>query len=91
MLVASSIPCRNVLEQDTEPLIASLLCLSLWIKASAKCKLNLNVNVVVFSCQKIVIVCVHLSWLLLQSGLHFKLHKQISVLQIMKIERFKKS
>ena len=46
--VASSIPCRSVLEQDTEPLIApavqckmcihckSHICKSLWIKASAK-------------------------------------------------------
>ena len=51
--VASSIPCRSVLEQDTEPLIAPdvqcaisvkkkckmcIHCKSLWIKASAKCK-----------------------------------------------------
>src|SRR4029434_9375632 len=49
--VASSIPCRSVLEQDTEPLIAPdvqcavsgkckmcIPCKSLWIKASAKCK-----------------------------------------------------
>src|SRR4029434_6967126 len=45
--VASSIPCRSVLEQDTEPLIApdvqcaisvnvKCVCKSLWIKASAK-------------------------------------------------------
>ena len=48
--VASSIPCRSVLEQDTEPLIARDVqcaisvkckicihpCESLWIKASAK-------------------------------------------------------
>ena len=47
--VASSIPCRSVLEKDTEPLIAPdvqcaisvnvkciLHCKSLWIKASAK-------------------------------------------------------
>ena len=48
--VASSIPCRSVLEQDTEPLIAPDVqcaisvkckmcihpCKSLWIKASAK-------------------------------------------------------
>ena len=47
--VASSIPCRSVLEQDTEPLIAPdvqcaisvnvkcvYMCKSLWIKASAK-------------------------------------------------------
>ena len=47
--VASSIPCRSVLEQDTEPLIAPdvqcaisekckmrIHCKSLWIKASAK-------------------------------------------------------
>src|SRR4029434_7148875 len=51
--VASSIPCRSVLEQDTEPLIApdvqcatsvkkkyvKCVCKSLWIKASAKCKM----------------------------------------------------
>ena len=50
--VVSSIPCRSVLEQDTEPLIAPDVqcaisvnvkmcihpCKSLWIKASAKCK-----------------------------------------------------
>src|SRR4029434_6790407 len=50
--VASSIPCRSVLEQDTEPLIAPDVqcaisvnvkcvynpCKLLWIKASAKCK-----------------------------------------------------
>ena len=49
-MVASSIPCRSVLEQDTEPLIAPDVqcaisgnvkmcihpCKSLWIKASAK-------------------------------------------------------
>ena len=50
--VASSIPCRSVLGQDTEPLIAPddqckcTMCIhpckSLWIKASAKL---LNVNV----------------------------------------------
>ena len=48
--VVSSIPCRSVLEQDTEPLIAPDVqcaisvsvkmcihpCKSLWIKASAK-------------------------------------------------------
>ena len=48
--VASSLPCRSVLEQDTEPLIAPDVqcaisvnvkmcihpCKSLWIKASAK-------------------------------------------------------
>ena len=48
--VATSIPCRSVLEQDTEPLIAPDVqcaisvnvkmcihpCKSLWIKASAK-------------------------------------------------------
>ena len=47
--VASSIPCRSVLEQETEPLIAPdaqcairvkckmcIPCKSLWIKASAK-------------------------------------------------------
>src|SRR4029434_5730853 len=59
--VASSIPCRSVLEQDTEPLIApdvqcaisvnvkckmcihckSHICNSLWIKASAKCKMEI--------------------------------------------------
>src|SRR4029434_7324128 len=61
--VASSIPCRSVLEQDTEPLTASdvqcaisvkckmcvhcksHICKSLWIKASAKCKYNLEDNV----------------------------------------------
>src|SRR4029434_8385714 len=56
--VASSIPCRSVLEQDTEPLIApdvqckckmcihckSHICKSLWIKASAKCKCNLHLK-----------------------------------------------
>ena len=50
--VVSSIPCRSVLEQDTEPQIAPDVqcairvnvkmciqpCKSLWIKASAKCK-----------------------------------------------------
>src|SRR4029434_9165330 len=50
--VASLIPCRTVLEQDTEPLIAPdgqcaisvnvkmciHPCKSLWIKASAKCQ-----------------------------------------------------
>src|SRR4029434_9253239 len=51
--VASSIPCRSVLEQDTEPLIAPdvqcaisvklHICKSLWIKASAK-RLNVNVK-----------------------------------------------
>src|SRR4029434_6443434 len=50
--VASSIPCRSILEQGTKPLIApdvqcaiskmcihctSHICKSLWIKASAKC------------------------------------------------------
>ena len=47
--VASSIPCRSVLKQDTEPLIAPdvqcainvkckmcIHCKSLWIKVSAK-------------------------------------------------------
>src|SRR4029434_1161494 len=52
-----SIPCRSVFEQDTEPLIAPDVqcaisvnvkmcihpCKSLWIKASAKCKCNVNV------------------------------------------------
>ena len=48
--VASSIPCRSVLEQDTELLMCSVnkckmcihckshICKSLWIKASTKCK-----------------------------------------------------
>src|SRR4029434_6328615 len=50
--VASSNPCRSVFEQGTEPLIApdvqckicihfkSHICKSLWIKASAKCKIT---------------------------------------------------
>ena len=57
--VASSISCRSVLEQDTEPLIAPDVqcaisvnvkmcihpCKSLWIKASAKCKCNVPYTV----------------------------------------------
>src|SRR4029434_4837245 len=55
--VVSSIPCRSVLEQDAEPLIAPDVqfaisvnvkmcihpCKSLWITASAKCKCKCDV------------------------------------------------
>src|SRR4029434_4161894 len=61
--VASSIPCRSVLEQDTEPLIAPDVqcaisvnvkmcihpCKSLWLQARAQC-LSVCVCVCVFAC-----------------------------------------